>query len=148
VVLKPARPRADIFDVERAAYAGPPDRGDIVLGWLTRLTVVLALLGVVGFDVVALGVGRLTAEDRAQEAARAAVRTYSATAEVQRAYEAALAEADALEDSIDPTGFTVGPDGAVTLTLQHTSATLLLEKIGPVRDWATSRTTVTARPAA
>ena len=142
LVLKAAPGPADQRTVTRARG----DRGDIVLGWLTKLTVVLAVLGVVGFDAVALGVGRLQAEDRAQEAARAAVRTWKDTSDVQRAYEAALAEVG-VEDTIDPTSFSVAPDGAVTLTVRHTSPTLVVEKVEPVRDWATSSATVTGRPA-
>lgn len=123
------------------------ERGDIVLGWLTRLTVVLAVLGVLGFDAVAVGVGRLNAEDRAQAAARAAVRTLGETSDVQRAYEAALAEIDPLTDTIAPTSFLPATDGAVTLTVTRTSPTLVVEKVGPLRSWATSSATVTGRPA-
>jgi hypothetical protein len=144
VVLKADRQRADNLLVERRCEG---ERGDVVVGWLTRLTVVLAVLGVLGFDAVALGVGRLNAEDRAQEAARAAVRSWSQDADLQRAYEAALADTDPLEDAIAPVGFSVSTDGAVTLTLTHTSPTLVLSRIGPLRSWATSSATVTGRPA-
>lgn len=146
-MLKPGRPGADTLVVDRIAQAGAPDRGDIVLGWLTRLVVVLGVVGVLGFDAVALGVGRLTAEDRAQQAARAAVQAWAQTPDVQAAYRAAVAEVDPVEDSIPPGGFAMAPDGAVTLTLEHTSTTLVLEKVAPLRTWATSRTTVTGRPA-
>lgn len=144
VVLKPDRRRADNRLVERRCTG---ERGDVVLGWLTRLTAVLAVLGVLGFDAVALGVGRLAAEDHAQQAARAAVRTWDQTPDLQRAYEAALAEVDPVEDTIAPDSFAVSPDGDVTLTLTHTSATLIVERVGPVRSWATTSTTVTGRRA-
>lgn len=147
VVLKQGRVRADNLLVDRIAHAGPGDRGDIVLGWLTRLAVVLGVLGVIGFDLVSLGVGRLHAEDRAQEAARAAVRSYGVDQNLQLAYESALTQLDPLEDGIAPGEFAMAPDGAVTLTVQHTAPTLLVEKIGPIRTWATSRATVTGRPA-
>jgi hypothetical protein len=147
VDLKPPPDRADTLHVDRSSHLPAGDRGDIVLGWLTRLTVVLALVGLVGFDLVALGVGRLKAEDRAQEAARAAVQSWQQGKDVQKAYEAALASTERLEDTIAPTSFTIAPDGAVTLTVEHTAATLLVEKVGPIRDWATSRATVTGRPA-
>ncbi len=125
------------------------DRGDIVVGWLVRLTVVLSVLGLLAFDGIALAVGRLQTEDRAQSAARVAVSTWAETKDVQRAYEAALArvDADSPGDTIEPTAFTVAPDGAVTLTLKHTSPTLLVEKLGATRAWATTTATTTARPA-
>ena len=150
VVLKPPGLDADNPAVDRSTHVRG-DRGDIVLGWLTRLTVALAVLGVIGFDLVALGVGRLQAEDHAQAAARAAAKSWSSTQDLQTSYEAALAQV--AEDAgpsatVLPEGFAVATDGAVTLTVEHTAATLLVEKIGPARSWATSRTTVTGRPPA
>ena len=141
MALKAGAERADP-EVMRCAE----DRGDIVLGWLTKLTVVLALVGLVSFDAISLGVGRLRAEDSAAAAARAAVGAWRDTRDVQRAYEAALAQTRP-EESIAPTSFSVAPDGAVTLTLQHTVTTLVVEKVGPLRSWATSSATTTARPA-
>lgn len=127
------------------------DRGDIVLGWLTKLVVVLAVLGVIGFDLVALGVGRLQAEDRATAAARAAAGAWSGDKDVQAAYEAALArlaeEGGGVDDTIDPGSFTVAPDGTVTLTLRHTAPTLIIEKVAKARPWATSSVTTSAKPA-
>lgn len=124
------------------------DRGDIVLGWLTRVVVVLALLGVVGFDVVSLLSARVTAEDHARTAVRAAAASYEASRVPQAAYDAALGEVVAFGDSIDAPTFTTAPDGTVTLTLRRQAPTLLLERIPPLRDWALVTTTVQGRPAA
>lgn len=145
MTLKPTAPATDPSAVMRTRG----DRGDIVLSWLTKLVVVLAVLGVVGFDAISIGVGRLKAEERATEAARAAVQSWSQTEDLQVAYQAALAttNADGLTvDTIDPATFSVGTDGSVTLTVEHAASTLVVEKIGAVADWATSSATVTARP--
>ena len=123
------------------------DRGDIVLGWLTKLVVVLAVLGVVGFDLISLGTARFQAEDHAQSAVRAASAAYRTPADLQAAYDAAYAEVVEHGDTIDATTFSVAPDGTVTLTLRRTAPTLLVEKLGPVRDWADVSRTVSARPA-
>jgi hypothetical protein len=120
------------------------DRGDIVLGWLTKLVVTLSVLGVLGFDAVSLAAAHFSAEDRAQTAARAASSVYRAPADLQKAYEAAHFSAAEQGDTIAPTDFSIGPDGRVTLTLQRTAPTLLLEKIAPLRGWAEIRTTVSA----
>jgi hypothetical protein len=138
--------RADRADPAAMGHEQRSDRGDIVLGWLTKLTVVLALLGLVAFDGISLALGRFRAEDRAAAAAREAVDAWRSTKDVQRAYEAALAETGP-EDTVAPTSFSVDPAGAVTLTLQHRVATLVVEKVGPLRDLATSTVTTTARPA-
>ena len=123
------------------------DRGDIVLGWLTKLVAVLAVLGVVAFDAISLGAARFSVEDDAQTAARAAVASYRDSKDVQRAYDAALAEVSAAGSTIDAPTFVVGPDGSITLTVRTTAPTLLLEKVAPLRDWAETTATVTGRPA-
>lgn len=122
------------------------DRGDVVLGWLTKLVVTLSVLGVVAFDAVSLGTARLSAEDSAQQAARAAVESYGGAPDLQAAYDAALDEVIADGDSIDPASFVAGVDGSITLTLRHETATLLVEKIGPLRKYAVVDRTVTGRP--
>jgi hypothetical protein len=123
------------------------DRGDIVLGWLTKLVAVLAVLGLLGFDAVSLALARFTAEDHAQQAARAAAATFSQTHVPQAAYDAALGEVVAHGDTIDPASFATAQDGAVTLTLSRTAPTLLLERIPQLRGWTQMSATVTGRPA-
>ena len=123
------------------------DRGDIVLGWLTKLVGTLAVLGVLGFDLISLGAARYQAEDHAQAAVRAASERFDTAKDLQAAYDAAVAEVARHGDTIDPQTFTVAPDGAVTLTLRRTAPTMVVEKIGPARAWAEIDTTVTARPA-
>jgi hypothetical protein len=123
------------------------DRGDIVLGWLTKLVVTLALLGVVGFDLVSLGASRFQAEDHAQSAVRAANETYRGAKDLQAAYEAAVAEVAEHGDTIDPQTFTVASDGTITLTLHRTAPTRVVEKVAPLRHWAEVDVTVSARPA-
>ena len=123
------------------------DRGDIVLGWLTKLVVVLGVLGVVGFDLISLGTARFQAEDHAQSAVRAANESWKSAKDLQRAYDAALAEVAEHGDTIDPQTFTVGQDGVITLTLHRVAPTMVVEKIGPARSWAEVDVTVSARPA-
>lgn len=123
------------------------ERGDIVLGWLTRLTASLALLGLVGFDAVSLCAARFQAEEHAQQAARAAVESYAGSRDVQRSYDAALAVVAPSGDTIDVESYLIGSDGSVTLRLRRKVATLLIEKVPPLRDWATTTSTVTGRPA-
>ncbi len=122
------------------------EHGDVVLGWLTKVVATLAVLGMIGFDAVSLGAGRFRAEDSAQAAARAAAEAFSNTRNLQKAYEAALDEVLGSGDTIDPAGFTINPQGEVTLTLRHEAATLLVAKIPPLRRYAVIDQTVTGRP--
>lgn len=123
------------------------DRGDIVLGWLTKLVATLAVLGVLGFDLLSLATARFQAEDHAQSAVRAASSAYRSTPSVQAAYDAAVAEVAPQGDTVDAASFQVGPDGRVTLTLHRTAATMLVDKVGALRGWTEVATTVSAAPA-
>ena len=122
------------------------ERGDVVLGWLTKVVATLAVLGLIGFDAVSLGAARFRAEDSAQQAARAAAESFSSTRNMQTSYEAALDEVLDTGDTIEPASFTISPQGWVTLTLRHETATLLVEKIAPLRKHAVVTRTVTGRP--
>ena len=122
------------------------DRGDIVLGWLTKLTLTLAVLGVVLFDGVALVQAQFTTSDAASTAARAAAGQYKATPDVQKAYDAAYAAVAESGDTVGTTDFRVAPDGSVTLSVTREARTLLLQKVGPLRRFASVTSTGTGRP--
>ena len=136
--LKPGAKEADLESMD--------DRGDIVLGWLTKLVASLAVLGVLGFDAVSLVSARFQAEDHAQSAVRAANESYRGNKDLQQAYEAAVAEVTDDGDTIAPESFQVAPDGQITLTLHRTAATMVVDRIPPARDWAEVDVTVTGRP--
>lgn len=125
------------------------DRGDIVLGWLTRVTLALTLLGVVAYDGISVGVARLSVEDTASAASRAAGAEWRTSRDVQRAYDAAVTHA--LEE--DPHSFLpvdtfrVEADGSVRLSVERTAQTLVLRHIGPLAHWAHVRTVGSASPA-
>ena len=121
------------------------DRGDIVLGWLTRLVVILGVLGLVGFDGLALAQARFQAADRATTAASAASSSWMATKNLQAAFNSAYATAQD-GDTIETKTFRVTPDGKVTLRLHHTATTLLLHRVGPLRHFAEAVQTGTAQP--
>ena len=124
------------------------DRGDIVLGWLTRLVAVVGALGILGFDGVALGQARFQAEDRASNAATAAAVEYASSHSAQKAYDAAYATLPVADgDTIETSTFTVAQDGTVKLRVHHTGTTLLLHKLGPTKHWAEAVATGEARAA-
>ena len=130
------------------AHVPPGDTGSIVLGWLTRLTVVLALVGLVAFDAISLVVAKYTAADRATTAARAGSEACeSSQGDVQKAYDAAVAVALEFGDTIDTEGFSCLRGGAVALTYRHEAATLLVEKIGPIKGWTDQTATGESAPA-
>jgi len=111
------------------------DRGSIVLGWLTRIALILGVLGLVAFDGISLAQARFQASDRANTAASAAADDFKTNHDPQRAYNAALATVSD-GDTIETTTFRVGTDGRVTLRLHHHATTLLVQHIGPLKHWA------------
>lgn len=121
------------------------DRGDIVLGWLTKLVVILGVLGVLGFDGIALTQARVQAADRATTAAVAAADDYRANHDAQRAFDAAYATL-VDPDSIETKSFAISPDGTVRLRLHHTATTLVLHRIRALSHFAEAVETGEARP--
>lgn len=121
------------------------DAGDVILSWLTKVGALLVVLGVMLFDVISIGSAQFQVEGQAQEAARQAAQSFAASKDLQGAYESALGET-APGDTIDPASFTVDPAGAVTLTMQRDTPTLLIEKIPPLRDYASISRTVRTTP--
>ncbi len=121
------------------------DRGDVVLGWLTRLAVVLGVLGLVGFDGISLVQARFQASDHATTAAVAAAEDYKTNHDVQKAYNAAFATLSG-DDSIETKTFAVAADGTITLRLHRTATTLVVGRIGPLKHWADAVETGTGMP--
>jgi hypothetical protein len=123
------------------------DRGDIVLGWLVKLAVVLGLLGLVAFDGVSVAQARFQAADRATTAASAAADDYKANHDVQKAYNAAFATLTD-GDTLETQTFAVSPDGLVTVRLHHRAKTLVVGRIGPLKHFTEAVETGEGRPAA
>jgi len=112
---------------------GESDRGDVILGWLTKIVVFSAVIGVIGFDAISISTSRLGAEDDANAAASAASDTWQETHKLQLAYDAAAEVAQQHGETVPPRSLTIGADGTVHLTVVRTATTLLVHRIGPLR---------------
>lgn len=108
------------------------DSGSIVLGWLTKLALVLGLLGLLSFDGIALVTANFTASDHATTAASAAADMWKGTHDIQKTYNAAVQAVTDEGDTIDTGSFQVDPEGHVTLVLHRTARTLWLQRVGPL----------------
>ena len=107
------------------------DRGDIVLGWLTRLAVVLGILGVIGFDVAAVAIANVSAADTAASAARIGVQEYQTSQDAKRAFLASSGYATDRSLELLEEDFRVNPvNGAVTVTLRKHTETIVFKHIG------------------
>ena len=107
------------------------DRGSIVIGWLTKLIVVLAVVGVIMFDVISVSAAHIGAEDDANQAAETAGYEWRSTHDVQQAYQAALDSLPSDSESIPAKSFVIASDGTVRLTVHRLARTMIAQRIGP-----------------
>lgn len=119
--------------------SGCADAGSIVAGWLVKIALVLAVLGVCLFDAISIGTTYMNTEDTGNSAARAGSEAWVESGKnLQRAYDAALNDANdgGATYTIDTKTFRVDADGTVHLTIHSTASTILVRRIGPLRHWA------------
>lgn len=121
------------------------DRGGIVVGWLTRLTLVLGLLGLVAFEVLSIAVAHVQVKDIGQSAAQEAITTFQTNGNPALAYESARSYADEHGANIKQKTFVITAD-SVSFVLDKTAPTLLLHRVGPLAEYAEVSTKVYAQP--
>lgn len=124
------------------------DAGSIVLGWLTKLIVAIAFVGVALFDSLAIGAAHLGASDDANTAAETAAANYRISHDVQAAYQAAVETLPSDAESIAPQQFVVEPDGTINLVLRRTTTTLVAHRVGPLKKYSVVVVHATASPVA
>jgi hypothetical protein len=97
------------------------ERGDMVVGWLVRIVIILAVLAVIGYDAITTVQAQITVRDQASSAAVAGYDNYAWSHNVEAAYQAALADAHSSNtaDVIVPSDFVVSSDGSVTLKMSR-----------------------------
>lgn len=124
------------------------DTGDIVIGWLTKLVAVFAVVGVLVFDGASLGVAELGVADQAAAASRVASAELVTGGTPQDAYDAAWASVDGRSGDVDlpVEAFVVASDRTVTLTVERTVPTLVLHRVPRSDSWLTVDATSTHRP--
>jgi hypothetical protein len=116
----------------------------VVVGWLTKLTVTLAVLGVLLFDASALLVGRVQVADHADTAAQAAADSWRQQHSYQAALLAAQTNAGAYE--VVPDSLVISANGATRLSLHRDLAILVLRHIPRLAELASVTESGTAGP--
>jgi hypothetical protein len=110
------------------------DRGDVVIGWLTKLLVAFAVVGVILIDGVSVIKAHYGAAGDADVAASRASAAFATRHNKADAYSAALDYALGNDETIAKGAFHVNvTTGQVTLTLTRTANTVVLERIAPLR---------------
>lgn len=114
------------------------DRGDIILGWLTKLVVVLGVAGLFLFDAISLGTTAMNLSDQGSYAARQASEVWQTTNSMQEAYEAAAATATEqnAENVVVAKTFRIEEDNTVRFTIKRTADSILLFRWDKSAEWA------------
>ena len=98
----------------------------MISGWVVRLVVSLALLGLVLFEAGSPLIAKVQLDGLAHETARQARRTYDRSGIAREAK--ATAEKVAGEEDAAVTAFAITRDGGVALTIQRTAPSVILGK--------------------
>jgi hypothetical protein len=109
-----------------------------LLGWLTRIVVIFAIVAVILFDAISIGTTAMTVADQGSTAAQQASEAWKTSNNVQTAYNAAVASAADSNpaDVIATRDFKIDQDGTVHLTVSRTATTLIVYRISAIRKWA------------
>lgn len=109
------------------------ERGGIVVGWLLKLVLVLAIVGILAYDVISIAYGRVLATDDARSIARAASDAMILNrADAKEAVQIGQQRADARGVELKSGGITVAKDGSVTVVVHREVPTLVTYRIGPL----------------
>jgi uncharacterized membrane protein len=109
--------------------------GGIVTGWLVQMIAILAVIGLIVYEVVSIMVSNVSADDSAREVARAARDAYRVEQSIDVAQE--RAEEIAMTRDVSVT-LVDEEDGFLVVEVERQAPTLLVHRIGPLEDLATT----------
>jgi hypothetical protein len=116
------------------------ERGDIVLGWLLKLVISLAIFGVVAFEAGAVIVAHVTADGTANDVVNEAAFVYARGSDAEAAEKAAAEEATRAGARL--IAFEVASDGGtVSVTVLKEAKTIFLHRISATKSWTEARST-------
>jgi hypothetical protein len=106
------------------------DAGALVVGWLTRIAITLALVGTLAFDGVSIAIARAHVNDIASDTADTAADTYTEAFSTSQALTAARAKAVSEGGTLADADLVIVRTGAhnvtVTVTVHYVPGTALL----------------------
>ncbi len=109
------------------AWPAGDETGGIVTGWLLQLLIAMAIVGVLGFEVITMVVTSVNLDDHARDVAIAARDAYRSDHDLRAAEAAAQTAAEVTEVTL----LSVEADDTyVSITVQTTADTLFVHRIG------------------
>lgn len=125
------------------------ERGSIMIGGLTKVVLLFAVLGLLLYDGVAIAYGHFTVSDHGALAADKAGDVWRSTRDVTKAYEAAQQTLDATGERIDPKTFSIAPEtDTVRFVLTGQAPTFVAQRLSWTRELSVVTVTVVTDSAA
>ncbi|HEV2686016.1 MAG TPA: hypothetical protein VGW79_05215 [Actinomycetota bacterium] len=116
------------------------ERGGIVLGWIFKIVLLLAILAVASFETGAIIVSKVTADRVAIDAAQEAGQVLASSRDASKAEE--TAREVAAKDEVTLVRFRVIAGGKyVEVTVSKKASTFMVQHIGFLKRFATARST-------
>lgn len=114
------------------------EQGDIISRWLFQMLATMAVLALIAYEIIAVGVMAVRVDDIAREVARTTRDAYRVEQSLDRARAAAAEHAR----SRDATVVAVDEEGDVlSVTLEKRARTLVVHRLGPLEDLVTPAAT-------
>ncbi|CAN5561409.1 hypothetical protein BH24ACT26_BH24ACT26_00400 [soil metagenome] len=118
---------------------GLNDERGLVVSWLMKLVVGLAVTGVVLYDAGAVMMNHVTLDSAANDIARELSSSVDATTPARTSPElTARAEVLARETGANLVEAEPDAEGALYVSLERRAETLLVRRIGPLKKWGTA----------
>ena len=121
------------------------DAGSIVFGWLGRVALTLAVLGLAAFEVMSIAVTHVGVEDIGRTAGDRALTAYADTGDPYQAYIAADTYITENGAEMNRKSFEVSEE-AVSFDMKKTAPTLLLYRVDATAGYAQVRTHIYVEP--
>jgi hypothetical protein len=118
----------------------------MITGWFVRLTLILAIVGVVAFEGVSIVIASVGVKDDAQSAALAAASAYQSQHTAAAAIAAAKADLNKGETLV-PGSVHAAPDGTITLQVRRVANSIFLHLWKTTAKWDVVTATVSESPA-
>lgn len=125
--------------VERAnsKAIGSSEAGDVITSWLVQILLVLAVIGLIAYEILSVAITNVSLDDNAREVARAARDAYRGDQSLDET--TATAEEVAATHGVTVVGVAVDGD-VLVIDLRKRAPTLLVHRVGPLEDVATATT--------
>jgi hypothetical protein len=120
-----------------------PNAGHIVINWLVKVSLVIIVVFLIGFEVVGVVVARGTAQDTAREAAQEAGFRFRDTRDFRLAEDEARRYVD--KEGAQFISLAVNDQANTsTVSVRKTATTLFIQNIGPLKKYTLAEATESA----